>query len=287
MNGPRTRWISSFLVISGATVIAFAALEIPAQAASRVQGTIVAGRTGLSVRSGATTLSARSGSIRTGTKVMIQCQVVGQSVKGRVRRTNRWNRLVDGRYVSDAYVRRTGSLPLCPVAIPVVATITPSTVLPPIYGGTPVGKWIAPVPYRTVPGYRTASRPTHDGTDFMAPRWTPIRATAAGHVVTVECNDSTGNCDVDGSPAHRGCGWYAEVLHAADVVTRYCHMVRRPEVVVGQPVTVGQILGYVGSSGRSSAPHLHFEVHSSHPATRLNAVSPIEFMKRAKAPIAR
>ena len=56
-------------------------------------------------------------------------------------------------------------------------------------------------------------------------------------------------------------------------------MVRRPSVVVGQSVVKGQILGYVGTSGSSSGPHLHFEVHTGAPATRANAIDPVAFMR--------
>jgi murein DD-endopeptidase MepM/ murein hydrolase activator NlpD len=96
----------------------------------------------------------------------------------------------------------------------------------------------------------------------------------------VVCNVSTNNCNVDGNRNLTGCGWYAEILHAGSVVTRYCHMVRRPAVNVGQAVVRGQIIGYVGTSGSSSGPHLHFEVHTNAPpAVRANAVNPIWFMR--------
>jgi signal transduction histidine kinase len=101
----------------------------------------------------------------------------------------------------------------------------------------------------------------------------------AGTVIRVVCNVSQGSCDVDGNGALRGCGWYVEVQHEGDVVTRYCHLVRRPPVAVGQPVSRGAILGHVGTSGSSSGPHLHFEVHAGVPATRENAVSPSTFFK--------
>jgi murein DD-endopeptidase MepM/ murein hydrolase activator NlpD len=50
---------------------------------------------------------------------------------------------------------------------------------------------------------------------------------------------------------------------------------------------MGQLLGFVGTSGNSSAPHLHFEVHTGYPATRLNAVDPVPFMTAHAAPLGR
>jgi murein DD-endopeptidase MepM/ murein hydrolase activator NlpD len=130
------------------------------------------------------------------------------------------------------------------------------------------------------------SRPEHDGIDMMAARFTPIKATADGTVVTVVCNTSGPSCDIDGGPDVRGCGWYVEIRHAGNLVTRYCHMVRRPEVTVGQQVAANQVIGFVGTSGHSSGTHLHFEVHFGvPPATRLNAIDPADFMRRAGAPI--
>jgi murein DD-endopeptidase MepM/ murein hydrolase activator NlpD len=63
-------------------------------------------------------------------------------------------------------------------------------------------------------------------------------------------------------------------------VTRYCHLVRRPSVVLGQVVAKGAVLGYVGMSGNASGPHLHFEVHANAPpTTHANAINPLTFLK--------
>jgi len=130
--------------------------------------------------------------------------------------------------------------------------------------------WTRPAPGPIVSGFRTPDRPDHDGIDIGAPRGTVIRAASAGVVVTVLCNVAgtsyppTGSplpCDTDGNPGLGGCGWYVQIRHAGDIVSRYCHLLRQPAVRVGQTVTAGQPIGIVGTSGNSSGPHLHFEIH--------------------------
>jgi murein DD-endopeptidase MepM/ murein hydrolase activator NlpD len=124
--------------------------------------------------------------------------------------------------------------------------------------------WTTPAPGPVWSGFRTANRPEHYGIDIGAPRGTAVRAAADGRVILVACNailrGEPYSCDVDGSPEVTGCGWYANILHAGDVITRYCHLAARPDVAVGQQVVAGQVIGQVGSSGNSSGPHLHFEV---------------------------
>ena len=197
------------------------------------------------------------GLLPNGSRLTIACQLTGQQITGRVRTTTAWDRLSDGRYVSDAYVARTGA---APAGCPPPAWVRPSTA--PFWGG-----------------FRTPQRPLHDGVDLGALRGSPVYAAAAGAVVTAECNVSpTHVCDVDGSAAVAGCGWYVEVRHADNTVTRYCHLQHRPLVNVGQQVAAGQVLGYAGMSGNASAPHLHFEVHTGYPATPQNAIDPLPFM---------
>jgi murein DD-endopeptidase MepM/ murein hydrolase activator NlpD len=83
-----------------------------------------------------------------------------------------------------------------------------------------------------------------------------------------------------------GCGWYVDIDHVGGIVTRYCHQLVRPSVHIGQQVAAGQVIGVAGSSGHSSGPHLHFEVHlGDHtPAT---AVDPVPFMASVGAPLDR
>jgi murein DD-endopeptidase MepM/ murein hydrolase activator NlpD len=85
----------------------------------------------------------------------------------------------------------------------------------------------------------------HDGIDFSAPPGTPIRAAAAGVVVAAELHPAYGNMvDVD---------------HGNKLVTRYAHA-QRLLVKQGDIVRQGQAIAEVGTTGRSTGPHLHFEV---------------------------
>jgi murein DD-endopeptidase MepM/ murein hydrolase activator NlpD len=253
-------------LFSGTTPAAAAATPTAKVAGT---GTARTGGTPLNMRKSPSSSSARVGTVANGGKVWIMCQVAAEQVSGTVRTTRMWNRLANNAYVSDAYIIRTG------VTVPSCSGTTPTAPPAPV-----AGSWTRPVPAGLVSGFRTTARPTHDGVDLGAARNTPIRAAAAGRVIRVVCNVSAGSCDVDGKRTLRGCGWYAEIQHTANVVTRYCHMVRRPSVIVGQAVAKGQVIGYVGTSGSSSGPHLHFEVHTNAPpATSANAVNPVWFLR--------
>jgi murein DD-endopeptidase MepM/ murein hydrolase activator NlpD len=97
---------------------------------------------------------------------------------------------------------------------------------------------------RTHPIYKV--RKMHPGIDFAATLGTPIYATADGKVVTVEVKFS-------------GYGKMVEIDHGFGYRTRYAHM-HDFAVRVGQPVKRGDLIGYVGNTGLSTAPHLHYEV---------------------------
>jgi murein DD-endopeptidase MepM/ murein hydrolase activator NlpD len=149
--------------------------------------------------------------------------------------------------------------------------------------------WTVPVQGPIVSGFRTADRPAHNGVDIGVPHGVPIRAAAAGVVIAALCNayldGARYSCDADGSPAVAGCGWYVDILHAGRVITRYCHMLSRPTVYVGQNVGAGEVIGLSGSSGNSSGPHLHFEVHLNSDGRPAGAVDPIIFMNQVGVPL--
>lgn len=85
----------------------------------------------------------------------------------------------------------------------------------------------------------------HKGQDISAPTGTPVSATADGVVIIARWVKGYGN------------GIYID--HGNGITTRYGHL-SRIDVVEGQPVKRGQHLGLVGSTGRSTGPHLHYEV---------------------------
>lgn len=85
----------------------------------------------------------------------------------------------------------------------------------------------------------------HEGVDFMSPPGTPIHASAGGVVVYSDTHPEYGNM--------------VEVDHGNDIVTRYAHA-SRLLVKVGQVVRRGDKIAEVGSTGRSTGNHLHFEV---------------------------
>jgi len=149
--------------------------------------------------------------------------------------------------------------------------------------------WTIPVKGAVVgSGFRTPERPTHQGVDLIVGRYTPIMAAASGVVSKVKCDeDHSGRqtCDVDGYPGKGGCGWMVEIQHAGNIMTRYCHMVQRPFVKEGQQVTAGEVIGRVGTSGNSSGPHLHFEVHMNDDRSSAGAIDPVPFMREQGAPL--
>ncbi|MBT8225105.1 MAG: M23 family metallopeptidase [Dactylosporangium sp.] len=150
--------------------------------------------------------------------------------------------------------------------------------------------WTSPLKGPIVSRFRTAARPNHNGTDISAAKGAELRSASAGTVVRVRCNavgpdGSDWGCYRDGGTNVRGCGWYVDIMHAGGIMTRYCHQVRQPRVTVGQQVRAGELIGWVGSTGHSSGPHLHYEVHTGGDRSAAGAVDPVPFMQRVGAPL--
>ncbi|MEW6469168.1 MAG: peptidoglycan DD-metalloendopeptidase family protein [Bacteroidota bacterium] len=98
--------------------------------------------------------------------------------------------------------------------------------------------------WRVHPIYKTSE--FHPGMDFAAPMGTPIYATGDGFVERADANA-------------QGYGNHVVLNHGFGYQTLYAHM-SKIAVTVGQKVKRGQVIGYVGSTGLSTAPHVHYEV---------------------------
>lgn len=88
-------------------------------------------------------------------------------------------------------------------------------------------------------------RRQHKGVDLAEPTGTPVYATADGMISRADWFSSY--------------GLYISIEHGADIQTRYGHL-SRLNVAAGQTVHKGDVIGYVGTTGRSTGPHLHYEV---------------------------
>ena len=119
------------------------------------------------------------------------------------------------------------------------------------------GNWYWPLPGRyklsslfgSRPDPFTGKRDNHTGTDIPAPSGTPIYAAQDGIVTTVNTNKNASTY-----------GYYCIISHGGGYATLYAHQNQVPIVSEGDSVTKGQVIGYVGSTGRSTGNHLHFEL---------------------------
>lgn len=145
--------------------------------------------------------------------------------------------------------------------------------------GNPVEQPVVAVPSRMplggarlTSGYGMRDHPVlrrrarHKGVDLAAPTGTPVYATADGVIGRADWFSSY--------------GLFISIDHGAELETRYAHM-SKLAVASGDTVKKGDVIGYVGSTGRSTGPHLHYEV-------RLDgvAVNPIPYMVETEEQLA-
>lgn len=109
----------------------------------------------------------------------------------------------------------------------------------------------------------TGKQAMHEGVDYMVPAGTPVYASAGGIVSYADLHPQYGNM--------------VEIDHGNGIVTRYAHA-SRLLVKVGQMVRRGQEIAISGSTGRSTGPHLHFEVRYKGVAQ-----NPVRFLQKAAA----
>jgi murein DD-endopeptidase MepM/ murein hydrolase activator NlpD len=105
-------------------------------------------------------------------------------------------------------------------------------------------------------------RRRHKGVDMAAATGTPIYATADGEVEMAQRFSSYGK--------------YVQIDHGGDFETRYAHL-SRIAVSAGERVRKGDLIGYVGSTGRSTGPHLHYEIRVAG-----EAVNPVPYMMETR-----
>jgi murein DD-endopeptidase MepM/ murein hydrolase activator NlpD len=114
----------------------------------------------------------------------------------------------------------------------------------------------------------------HKGVDFRAPTGTPIPAAGAGRVIKRGYNSGHGN--------------FVRIRHNGSFETLYAHMSKFAKGVnVGTTVRQGQIIGYSGSTGLSTGPHLHYEIikdgHHVNPLTvKLPAINNLDNANKEK-----
>jgi murein DD-endopeptidase MepM/ murein hydrolase activator NlpD len=179
-------------------------------------------------------------------------------------------------------IRASGGVPAGGLAADYPAQVrarVPTYSLAPV---VPARRWTLPLPpgsYELTSGFGARWGRLHAGVDFAAPSGTPIHAAADGVVLDAGCTSP--RCDIPGSTQMPGCGWRVNINHGGGILTRYCHALAL-NVTAGQQVTAGQIIGWVGSTGHSTGPHLHFELHrDAPPATNETATDPIPYLQSA------
>ncbi len=106
----------------------------------------------------------------------------------------------------------------------------------------------------------------HNGIDFSGPIGDPIVATLAGRVIEARYKGESGN--------------FILIDHGAGITSSYAHLTRwAPEIASDTCVRPGDVIGFIGQTGLSAGPHLHFEIHSNgrpiDPAPLLGVAAPV------------
>ncbi len=122
-----------------------------------------------------------------------------------------------------------------------------------ISGSPASGTWVLPIDAVITSCFGLRSDPLlgtlrlHDGTDFAGPYGAPVVSAGDGVIEAMTFNSTL--------------GYYVTVRHSATIRTRSQHLSKfEPGLKVGDPVKAGQVIGYVGSTGRSTGPHDHFSL---------------------------
>lgn len=142
------------------------------------------------------------------------------------------------------------------ISSPTLPTIQPTTIAP---------QYIIPAKGLLTSGYGWRWGRMHQGIDIAGPTGTPIVAAADGRVQFAAWNSG-------------GYGYLIEILHADGSLTRYAHN-SRLLVQRGDLVEQGQEIALMGSTGYSTGPHCHFEIH---PAGK-GAVNPLAYLRKEMA----
>ncbi|MEU7619210.1 M23 family metallopeptidase [Micromonospora rifamycinica] len=179
---------------------------------------------------------------------------------------------------------RESTAPASPTAVPVPATVSPTPAATPKTRATtkpraavpkpratvtkaatpkPKPSWVIPMAGAAITScYGQRGGALHAGIDFALPAGTPIHAAAAGTVVKA-------------GDVGDGYGISVFLDHGNGYLTHYAHQ-SSLEVAVGDRVGVGQVIGHEGSTGDSTGPHLHFEVHQGQ---MWNQIDPAPFLR--------
>jgi murein DD-endopeptidase MepM/ murein hydrolase activator NlpD len=161
---------------------------------------------------------------------------------------------------SEVLIAKASVLPKFPPTLELPPLNSAEDFLPPSMNG--LQKYVWPAQGTFTSGYGPRWGRMHRGIDIAAPVGTPVVASAPGVVVTAGWNDG-------------GYGNLVEIRHPDGSLTLYAHNSR---IVVrkGEVVNQGELIAAMGSTGRSTGPHTHFEIH---PGGR-GAVDPMFFLSR-------